>query len=164
MIRVGKGKPQLRFVEGHNDMSHYFPSSWEVNNYFYMDVSDYIAKKEFEDFDMCVPLEEGIKASKAVLAGEELTQFEHPWAYRMKKLIEKAHGQIWQFNAVDSSLSGRIRQVVILGQKTLVPWTWHDAYVILPTLKATARVLNALRSGKVEQEIKQWETFVEGIK
>ena len=163
MIRVGYQKPTLTFVAAHNDMSHFTPSHYTTNDYFYMGLMDYMEKKQFDSFDMkrIAIEEEALKSgdlgailasAMGTLAGQE-----------MKRLIDKAHGQLWQFNAVSSDLTGYVRQVVALGENQLTTWTWFDANVKIPYLKLKARALNFLMADQVEREWLEWNKFLDKV-
>ena len=163
MIRVGNRKPTLSFVPAHNDMSHFTPSHYITNDYCYMGLMDYMEKKQFDSFDMkrIKVEEEALKSGDIglIIANEMGTTA----GQEMKRLIDKAYGQLWQFNAVSSDLSGYVRQVVCLGENKLIHWTWFDANVKLPILKIKARFLNLLLASQVKKELIEWDKFLSSI-
>lgn len=165
MIRVGNQKPKLYFVPAHNDMSHFIPSHYATNDFYYMGLMEYIEKREFDTFNMKpnISSAEMYAILKASREGQEISYFESPWASQMYRLIKKAHGQVWQFNAVSSDLTGYVRQVVCLGEKQMTQWTWFDANVKLPILKFTASILNRLRKQKTDKEWADWQVFLNSI-
>lgn len=168
MIRVGVGKPKLKFIEAHNDMSHYFPSRWETNDYFLMSLNDYMEKKEFDSFDMNgISKVEADKVAKMMENPSdikfEFNMIEHPYSYRMQQLIKKSGGMLWQFNAVHPNMEDWVRQVVVLGENKLQRWSWYDAHVKLPYLKKLARVLNYMNRYKAQKEIDEWEEFLKNM-
>lgn len=174
MIRVGIGKPRLTFVPGHNDMSHYFPSHWEVNDYFYMSLDDYMQKRAFDKFDMnpkdldpkdVQGMVEKVNSGKKIDHVEAMLNPAMAYAYRMQQMIDMNPNKslLWAFNAINKNLDGWVRQVVVLGENRLARWTWHDAYVKLPYLKAKARMLNYLNRGKAKKEWDDWQKFLDNM-
>lgn len=163
MLRVGIGKPKLHYVQGHNDMSHYFPSCWETTDYFFMSLTDYMEKREFDEFNMDPNLSKAELdlIGKKLEGKEELTLLDSPWTYRMSKLIEKAHGQtVWEFNSPNKDLTDYIRNVVVLGEDQLRLWSWYDAKIKFPILRIVCYILNKLNSFKARKEWKEWEKYV----
>jgi hypothetical protein len=139
------------------------PSHYTTNDFFYMSLMEYVEKREFDTFNMKPDLskEQVEEILKKTRNGEEFTPWENPWAYEMNRLIKKAHGQVWQFNAVSKDLDGYVRQVVCLGENKMRRWSWFDAFVVLPVLEATAKLLNKLRSHKVAKELEDWQKFLD---
>ena len=154
-------------------MSHYFPGHWEVTDYFYMSLNDYMEKKAFENFDMnpehlekedVLSMVERMKSGEKIRIEECMANPAMAYAYRMQEMIKKAGGTLlWQFNAVDSKLEGYIRQVVCLGEKSLVRWSWYDAHVRLPLLRRKARLLNYLRRHKAQKEWDDWQKYLDEL-
>lgn len=169
MIRAGLGKPRLRFVPAHNDMSHFTPGHWTTNWYFIMPVDQYIEKYTFSHFDMTPPISQFHKLERqAVLEklynGEEITYLDSPWAYRMQSLIKKSGGtQIWQFDAISPYLNGYVRGIVCLGAKELTQWSLFDVYVKLPILELTANLLNFLRKPIMAKENAAWDEYLKEV-
>ncbi len=164
MIRVGtNGKPKLTLNKAYNDMGSFSPSNYTVNDYFYMSLEEYMEKLEFETFDISRVSIEKEKAESgelySLLVTHGLTA-----SHQADRLISKAGGQIWQFNAVNKNLDGYIRSFVMLGEKQMVRWSWFDAYVKLPALKVVANVLNVLIKSRVKRELTNWQNFLEKIR
>jgi len=172
MIRVSmSGKPHIKFNKSSNDMSHFFPSEFSVSYYFYMSMNDYMEKTEFENFDMKPNLskEEVKKMTTRALNKEDIKIEEAIFSpginylYNMQRLIKKSGGQIWQFNVVNKDLDGWIRQTCVLGQKSIIRWTWIDVYIKLPILNFLCRIANKFLYFKRGKEIKEWDEFLDGI-
>ncbi len=165
MIRVGDQKPKLFFVPAHNDMSHFTPSHYATNDFYYMSLMEYMEKLQFDQFDMNpnLPKSEIDLILKTIREGNEFDSFMNPWAYEMNRLIKRANGQVWQFNTVSSDLTDYVRQIVILGEKRMKRWSFFDAHVVLPVLKFTAKVLNGLRKSKTEKEWANWQVFLNKV-
>ena len=134
MIRVGRGKPSISFIPGHNDMSHYFPGEWVTNDYFIMNIDEYMSKKEFDSFDMSPKhlsdedmkeVVEYMKNRNTPLKFEEcLLSAGKMYIYNMQRLINKAGGStLWQFNAIDPQMKGWVRQCIGLGENVLTRWS-----------------------------------------
>ncbi len=161
MIRVSNHKPKLYFVPAHNDMGHFYPSYYDTSDFYYMELYDYLEKKEFNAFDMKRNLtkEEVLAIANGLDYSDLGTTLAYPWACEMNRLIKRADGQLWQFNAVSSDLNNRIRCVIVLGGNELCRWSLFDANVKLPILKMAALFLNSLRGIKNRKEIANWEKF-----
>jgi hypothetical protein len=50
---------------------------------------------------------------------------------------------LWQFEAVTMDLQDRMRMIAVLGERTLVAWTWADYYIRRPLLKAACLFKNS---------------------
>jgi len=170
MIRVGHGKPRLIFIEAHNDMSHFTPSHYVVNDYHYMTVPEYIDKKEFSSFNMKPNLSKEeinnivsrtVPSIKTSLEEDIINSLMmHPWEAQIKRLINKSKGMLWQYDAVNMEMNGYVRNVVALGSNSLQRWSFHDAYIVYPALMSIANTLNKLRKYKTDKEWADWETFL----
>lgn len=162
MIRVANGKPKLFFVKAHNDMGHFTQSHYATSDYFLMGLMEYMEKKEFDSFNMKPDLskDEIEKILEKIKNNEEIHWLESFWGHEMNRLIKKAGSQLWQFNAVNSSLSGYVRQVVCLGENQLTRWSFIDAHIKLPVFKFLASVMNRLRLNKVRTELNNWNDFL----
>ena len=159
MIRVGN-KPQLYFVESHNDMSHFSPSHWAVTDYHYMGLMDYMEKLQFDQFDMSKLEVEANALKSGELNAIMASMMNNTYGQQLNRMLAKSKGQIWQYDAVSSDLKGYVRHCVVLGGNTLQVLTWTDAHVKLPLFRLAANILNKLRIFKVEKEIKAWDRFV----
>jgi len=160
MIRVGMSKPGLFFARGSNDMSHYTPSHWYAIDYFFMDLPDYINKREFSEFDMDpdLPKEEQEAIVRATKEGKILDWAVSPWSYNLNRLIGMAGGHmVWQFNAVAADQERFVRVAVAIGSKDLNRWSMVDVYIKSPVFKLAAYVLNSIRQRKVRREIAAWD-------
>ena len=52
MIKVGKGKPNIKFNKISYDMGYITPAHFSCNDWFWMNLNDYMDKQEFEHFTM----------------------------------------------------------------------------------------------------------------
>lgn len=163
MIYVGLGKPRLHLNPASNDMSHFFPSSWSTPDYFIMSADEYMAKREFDKFNMKGASTREIDLVAAAMEKEPLdftpNMFDHPWTYRMSQLIKISGGTLWQFNAIGKDLEDYCRQVVILGGDNLKQWSWTDRNVRYPLYTFAAKILNRLRYRTVKKELVEWGKF-----
>lgn len=167
MVRVGIGKPRLAFVPGHNDMSHYIPSHWTTNDFFFMQPYDYLEKRAFDIFNMKPEIspDEIDRITAKIRSGETIEWHESPWAYEMNRLIKLAGGhQLWQFNVVSKDLESFQRQVIVLGGNDLCQWTFFDAYIKLPILKLSCKILNRLNKRRADREWREWQAFLDSLK
>lgn len=164
MIRLSYSKPKLTLTPSHNDMGSFTPGHWSVNDYYYLGLTEYMEKLEFDQFDL-----EQVGIQKKELESGNLNaiimnavgSIAH---LRMDKLIKKAGGQLWQFNAVSSDLTRYVRQIVALGDNRLTRWTWVDAYIKLPILQFTATILNKLIAHRARKQIRAWSEFLEKLR
>ncbi len=168
MIRVGTGKLKMRFVESHNDMGHFFPSEYVVNDWFWMGLDDYIEKSEFSNFDMTMPKAEMDLILEELGADIAPTKFDpnprsHPRAYRMKQLLQKSKQLVWEFNVPNNKLDGYLRCVVVLGEPGLCTWSGFDCFVKLPILRKFCILANWTNRWRVIREWKEWHDFLETV-
>jgi len=175
VIRVGKLKPKLIFSPACNDMGHFYPSEYNVSEYFWMELYDFVEKNHFGSFnmnpnlskeqmeDMLARYTRRVKNPNAVEndIDETALRLINPWEYQLRYWIKKAGGSmLWQFNAVNKDTTDYVRQIVVLGESSLVRWTWFDAHVKYPALKLVARILNFLRTFKTQKEIDEWNSYL----
>lgn len=168
MIYVSNKKPRLYLNPPRHYMSIFYPSSWQATDYFIMSVDEYMAKKEFNTFDLNmndIPRSEWALVSN-IINNKPLhitpTQTEHPHAYRVAQLIKNAGGDnMWAFDGIKKDLSGYCRQMVVLGGNSLVRWNWVDRNIRYPMYRFAARVLNSLRGRVVKKEWAEWNNMVE---
>ena len=172
MLKVGRSKPKLAFSPASNDMSHFFPSHYYVNDYFIMELYDFIEKKSFDSFNMKPDFsKEQIKEILERIQNPK-TQFDdiacqitNPWEFQLRSLIKKSGGyQIWQFNAVNKNMTDYVRQIVVLGDSTLLQWNWIDVNIKFPVLRLVVNILNFFRIRKVRKEIATWDAFVKSVR
>lgn len=172
MIAVSHGKPKIIFRPASNDMAQFFPSRFIVmaNNWGWMELNDYMAKKEFQEFDMEFkpdPTPEQVEeVLNYVQSGKEIEFYETFFnpalkhVYLMKQQIKKSGGHLtWQYNLVNQNLDGWIRQVVSLGHNSeysLRPISLFDRKVKLPILNIICNQLNKLLYFKRKKEIANW--------
>jgi hypothetical protein len=120
-------------------------------------------KLEFDTFDMKNPDIEKKALEAGDLGAIMANVMGTSWGQQMDRLIKKAGGQLWQFNAVSSDLTGYVRQVVCLGERKMQRWTWVDAHIKLPILKFTANLLNRLRKSKTDKEWADWQAYLDKV-
>lgn len=158
MVRVGIGKPKIWFYRTYNDMGHVYPAYFDCVDWFWMDLNDFMAKTEFEAFNMKpnLPKEEKNKLLEKVLFKREkidhldaLLSASYAWAYELQCLLDRSKSQIWEFNAVNKNLDGYIREVAFLGDKRLTKWSWFDAYIKFVIFNLTCRILNKMQIPKL---------------
>lgn len=162
MIRVGIGKPSIRFIPAWNDMGSFFPSEYDVNDWFIMSTSEYMEKTEYERFNM-----NGMSKHEADLVAKmmgtpdsmEFNPFDHPHSCEMQRLIKKAGGLLWPFNAYNKNLDGYIRQIAVMGEHRLTQWSWYDCYVKLPILNLMKDLLNKTLVHRRAKELAEWREF-----
>lgn len=184
MIRTASSKPKISFIPGSNDMSHYSPSTFSVTNWWWMGLEDFMAKKEFADFNLTPHLSKEeieaairystLKINKKGLTEQEIKDKEYaqdmaemlecPYSYRMKQLIKKSGGNLlWQYDATNKDLTGYIRQVTALGQKSMVRLSWFDCNIKLPILEVFCNLLNKTLYFKRKKEIADWDKVLDNI-
>ncbi len=141
-------------------MSHFFPSEYEVTDWFWMNETDYLEKLEFETFDM-KPMMSKSEAEDmtARMQAPDFVASPFGWEGQLQHHIKNAGGTtIWQFNVVNKNVDGWIRQLACLGQgETLKRWSWFDAYVKWPVLNITRRLMNHTLYFRRKREWAEWE-------
>ena len=172
MIRTGMGRPSVWLVPAHNDMSHFSPSEYEINDWFYMSLDDYMDKTDFERFDMNPDLPKksvDLLIDKVINKKEDIDYSQSlfdpaiRWHYQLQQHISKSKGMLWQYNVTNKTLDGWLRQCSAIGEKRLRPWSWLDCYVKLPILTFWCRMLNKTLYFKRKKEWAEWDKFLEGV-
>ena len=166
MIAVSTHPIKIYYSPAYNDMSHFHLSDFDVNDWFYMDLNDYIAKLEFANFDMNpnLPPEEVKNISEIVKSGKEVDFITSPYYYRMNQLIKDAGGyQVWQFNAINKNLDGYVRQIVVLGGKGLHRVSWFDRKIKYSVYKYIVKILNKCLYFQHKKEQKEWDDFMDNM-
>jgi hypothetical protein len=125
MLKVTNSKKiEIKFIPAHNDMGHLYPSYFAVSgdNWFYMELHEYMDKREFERFPKPPKDSELTEEEKTWAKNYKGEKIEHEqalaymllgnklgkYAYDMTKLLEQAGGKLWQFNAVNKNLDGYV--------------------------------------------------------
>ena len=129
MIAVNNGgKPRIQLIQAHNDMSNFTPSHFTVigSSWGWMELSDYMDKKEFEQFDMKPKPDRSVDQTeeiiKKIMAGEAIEFHEtvgNPnmrFAYELQNHLKKSGGTLeWQYNIINPNLDGWTRRMTFLG-------------------------------------------------
>ena len=180
VLRVSNGKTKLVKNGSSNDMSHFFPSHYSVmgSPWYWMSLEDYMAKKEFSEFNMSPThldtkeIQEYIKDHleninvdrKPLEFVECLGNATKTHFYHLQNMLKLSHGYLtWQYNAVNQNMDGWVRQIVCLGGAHDYPdhalriVTPFELFVKLLILNFACNVLNRLHRNKAMKECRAWE-------
>jgi hypothetical protein len=176
MIAVINGpRPKLQYWKSHNDMGHLYPSHFSVDGttWGWMSVEDYMEKKEFQEFkvepDESFNAEE-LKEIKSIVNDNlpidiysALGKRHLMYVHRMQQQLKKSGGNLlWQYNQINSDLTGWNRQVVALGHANNgTDWIFrqvslYDRRIKLPVLNFVCKLLNKLLIPKQKLELRAW--------
>lgn len=150
--RVGP-KPKVYLVPAHNDMSHFTPSEYVCNEFYY--VEDALYKKLLEFTDPTI-----MKAPQGMKFGNLAEIMESDFAKRMRDAIDMNPSKsiLWQFNAIARNGRDLVRQVVALGEPAMFhEWTDYEANWLLPYQELKVKVLNKLIEGRRKKEQADWD-------
>ena len=167
LLRVTHSGPfKVILIEASNDMSHFTPSHYSLDDWHYMTEESYKEKIMFESFNMKPKLspEEVKKTVDITLSTQDFNEKDHPWAYRCAALIRKAGGyQLWQYDSPSKDLKGLIRNISALGVRTLHQVSWFDCFVTRPILQLKRDRLNRSIRERQYKEIKEWDLYLETV-
>lgn len=107
-VRIGKGRPWVQLVD-HSDFLHPQPRRYEVAGYYGWVLEDFWKElDEYQSFSMIFPAKEALDVANAYLTvGEDADRrasvigdytAKYPWASKLKELVSRAGGMIWQFD------------------------------------------------------------------
>jgi len=167
MLKIGKGRPNIQFQPASNDMGHFFPSEYTMNDWFYMSLDEYMNKTEFENFNMKDPpltkfeIDDMMRRATGADSDTNYPRIVSFWETDLQRLIKKAGGLLWQYNVYNKELDGWLRYTSCLGEKSLKRWSWFDCYVKFPILDRWCRLLNKTLYFKRKKEWAEWDKFLD---
>lgn len=159
MVRIGHKSPSVSYNPASNDMSHFSPSSYVYNGYFYVSDEQYLKFLEFTDPTLLKPQE----VLPEDLDWNALLGTDHAKRIERVMNLNPNRSLLWQFNALAPNMQDYIRNIVAFGERTFVVWSDFDVYVRWPLNKLKCWFLNKTLYFQNKKEIASWNKFLNEI-